>query len=146
MSKPRLQGVRTLARAMLFLVTLSGCGGGDVVGPDEGVLFNRGGPHEIYRMNADGSGVVRLSEVSPFYANFPAWSPCGAEIAFNISELDGWGIHVMDGDGSNVRRLTDDGLGPSWSPDCSKIVFAGPAVTIQIINADGSGLRTLTRR
>ena len=151
MSKPRLQGVRTLARAMLFLVTLSGCGGGDVVGPDEGglphLLYR---PLEIYRMNADGSGVVRLSDVSPFSANSPAWSPCGAEIAFNILELDGWGIHVMDGDGSNVRRLTDDGRAPSWSPDCSKIAFwrqvgdEGQQMDIWTINADGSGLMELT--
>jgi len=137
---------------MLFLVTLSGCGGGDVVGPDEGPPDYPGlrGPLEIYRMNADGSGVVKLSDVSPgSNANWPAWSPCGAEIAFNISGLDGWGIYVMDGDGSNVRRLTDDGLTPSWSPDCSKIVFMRPVVdegqiSIWTINADGSGLMGLT--
>ncbi len=84
MSKPRLQGVRTLARAILFLVTLSGCGGGDVVGPDEGppdegALPHLGGPHEIYRMNADGSGVVRLSDVSGFE---PAWSLGGGELVY----------------------------------------------------------------
>jgi len=96
-------------------------------------------------MNADGSGVVRLSH--GLGDDFPAWSPCGAEIAFNILEVDGWGIHVMDGDGSNVRRLTDDGGQPSWSPDCSKIAFprrVGEQMDIWTINADGSGLMELT--
>ncbi len=62
-------------------------------------------------------------------------------------------IHVMDSDGSNVRALTDqlgnDGA-PSWSPDCSQIVFSsdrsGPLSDVWIINADGSGLRKLTQR
>ena len=78
-----------------------------------------------------------------------AWSPC-TEIAFTVVEVITPGelrilIYVMDSDGSNVRELTR-GSAPSWSPDCSKIVFAGNDLKIQIINADGSGLRTLTRR
>ena len=106
-------------------------------------------------MEADGSGVVALFAG---VALFPgdgvrdtAWSSC-TEIAFSVLESRPLSdqvtsfIHVMDSDGSNVRKLPIEGTEPSWSPDCSKIVFAGPAVRIQIINADGSGLRTLTRR
>ncbi len=108
----------------------------------------------LSRMEADGSGVVALFAG---VALFPGdgvrdttWSPC-TEIAFSVLESSTSDrvtsfIHVMDSDGSNVRKLPIEGTEPSWSPDCSKIVFAGPAVTIQIINADGSGLRTLTRR
>ena len=114
-------------------------------------------------MEADGSGVVPVYS-GPGIALNPAWSPC-TQIAF--SALAGgrpgqvpsrpYLIYVMDADGSNVRAVTDgtDGdLLPSWSPDCSKIAFTryffhpdGPiGADIWIVNADGSGLRKLTRR
>ena len=111
----------------------------------------------LSRMEADGSGVVALFAGVALFpgdgARDTAWSPC-TEIAFSVlesstSENVTSFIHVMDSDGSNVRKLPIVGTEPSWSPDCSKIAFAtfaGQDFSIQIINADGSGLRTLTRR
>ena len=49
--------------------------------------------------------------------NQPTWSPSGQSIAF-VSYLDGDAdIYVMDADGSNQRRLTQndtDDTSPSW--------------------------------
>ena len=59
----------------------------------------------------------------------------------------------MDTDGSNVSVLTDqlgDDRAPSWSPDCSQIVFSsdrsGTTSDIWVINVDRSGLRKVTTR
>ena len=37
--------------------------------------------YEVFTMNADGSGVTKLTEL-PGFARHPAWSPDGTEIAF----------------------------------------------------------------
>ena len=94
---------------------------------------------QIYRMEADGSGVVRLTDAEP--AKEPAWSPCGTLITFTSGRV----IYVMDSDGSNVRALTDgfsNDEASSWSPDCSKIAFADQR-EVWIMNADGSGRRSI---
>ncbi len=53
----------------------------------------------------------------------PAFSPDGEQIAFR-SERDGGGIFLMGSTGESVRRLTDFGFNPSWSPDGREIVVA----------------------
>ena len=93
------------------------------------------------------------------YKNFffdvgPAWSPDGSKIAFvktsYYKQNSNWGvIWVMNADGSNKVKLTDDTEkfnSPSWSPDGSKIVFGGPVnkSDIWVMNADGSNKINLT--
>ena len=51
------------------------------------------------------------------------YSPDGEQIAFR-SDRDGGGIFLMGATGENVRRLTDSGFYPSWSPDGKEIVFS----------------------
>jgi Tol biopolymer transport system component len=101
--------------------------------------------HEIYVMNADGTGHRMLAR-----GQDPAWSPDGRRIAFR-SARDGQGeIYVVSGDGSGLRRLTrnvaSDG-GPIWSPDRRQIMFVRwrhANSDIYVVNPDGSGERNLT--
>jgi TolB protein len=53
----------------------------------------------------------------------------------------------MDPDGSNLTRLAEHGLSPSWSPDNRQIVLASNRdgkLQIYAMQADGSNLRRLT--
>ena len=54
----------------------------------------------------------------------------------------------MNADGSGQRRLTHFGRQALWSPDGRMIAFlsfGAGNVEIYVMNADGSGLRNLTR-
>jgi parallel beta-helix repeat protein len=112
-----------------------------------------GGDMEIYVMNADGSGITRLTD-TPGTDHEPDGSPDGARIAFT-SERDGNSeIYVMNADGSGQTNLTNNPAydsSPAWSPDSApgggRIAFDSNREgnsEIYVMNADGSGLINLT--
>jgi eukaryotic-like serine/threonine-protein kinase len=82
----------------------------------------------------------------------PKLSPDKSQILF-VSNRDGNNeIYVMNFDGSNVRRLTNnktEEINANWSPDGSRIVFEsstqmGVESDVWIMNADGANQQNLT--
>ena len=83
----------------------------------------------------------------------PSWSHDGKRIAFasdrkgDLANID---IYVMDADGGNLRRLTENRIYdwfPSWSPDGERIVFVSERdgnKEIYVMDADGGNLQRLT--
>jgi Tol biopolymer transport system component len=71
----------------------------------------------IYVMNEDGSSRVGLTS-GPCGGQYPVWSPDGTRILFSITSagFDQSDIFVMDADGSNVMRLTDE---PGYKVPCA---------------------------
>ncbi len=63
---------------------------------------------DIYTMNADGSGVTRVTNNAVGDAE-PAWSPDGTKIAFESCGRHHEEIYTMNADGSAVTRLTNNG-------------------------------------
>jgi hypothetical protein len=110
---------------------------------------NRDGNGEIYVMNADGGGVVRLTN-HPATDGDPAWSPDGRQIAFVSSRDGNSDIYVMNADGSSQIRLTDNPARdhqPAWLPDGQHIAFVSDRdgnTEIYVMYADGSGLTRAT--
>jgi TolB protein len=114
-----------------------------------------------YLVSADGSGRRKLPRNVPLAG---AWSPDGQRIAFvplahspaENRNPTKQGLWVMSADGSDVRRVAPKATSgePAWSPDGRRIAFrifdgrrfesAGNS-DLFVVNADGSGLRRLTR-
>ena len=103
---------------------------------------NREGDSELYSVNADGTGVRRLTRTLGF-DGFGSWSPDGRKILYHSQDwrLGRVGGVVMNADGSGKRWLPANG---SWSPDGQMIVFdtgRDGNGEIYVMKADGSGQR-----
>jgi dipeptidyl aminopeptidase/acylaminoacyl peptidase len=107
------------------------------------------GDLEIYVMNADGTGLMRLTN-SPANNGFPDWSPDGQKIAFQSDRDGDYEIYVMNADGTDQKRLTYEPAideVASWSPDGQRIVFVSNRdgnYEIYLMDADGSNTTRLT--
>ena len=111
----------------------------------------RDGDAEIYLTNADGSGLVNLTN-NQAYDWEPAWSPDGTKLVFNSDRSGGEEVWLMDEDGGNPTRLTtngSNGVNFAWSPDGTKIAWQNwdsstDNYDICVVNADGTGFSNLT--
>ncbi len=121
---------------------------------------NRSGDFEIYVINANGTGLRRLTKAQGADTS-PRWSPDGKRFVFE-SERDHQSanpqsvtseIYVMNADGTGQKRLTTNDVedwGPDWSPDGKRIAFARPGSApfsdfdVHVMNADGSNATDLT--
>ena len=106
---------------------------------------------QIYVANADGTGEKRITRVTTGDSCGPVWSHDGKKIAFYSFALPhpsrNPAVWVMDPDGSNMKRVVEHGLSPSWSPDDKQMAFASNRdgkFQIYAMNSDGSGVRRLS--
>jgi TolB protein len=80
---------------------------------------------DIWVMNQDGTDQVQLTTGES--GGGPSFSPDGSLIAFDRTVAGQSEIFVMNADGSNVTRLTDNAVNdfsPAFSPDGTRIAFA----------------------
>jgi len=106
---------------------------------------NPAGPHEIYEHRLGGAP-IRLTTLGEAFA--PAISPDGGLIAFTHIPPTGAELWLMNRNGSNPRRLIDDGWDATWSPDGAWILHASKRDgTIQLwrTRPDGSQLEQVTQ-
>ena len=81
------------------------------------------GNDDLYLLRIGGRNPINLTADSPDDDGEPAFSPDGSQIAFR-SERQGGGIFVMGATGESVKRVTDFGYSPTWSPDGKEIAVS----------------------
>jgi TolB protein len=121
--------------------------------PDS-LLFVDGSPNEqIYRMNAEGAGIERVTDGEGEASN-PSWNPDGQHIAFAWTrgyQAGDFNIFVIDvGAPEKYIQVTHEGRNenPVWAPDGAHIVFAsnraGRKSQIFSMAANGQQVKQLT--
>ena len=127
---------------------------------------------ELFTCNVDGSNIRRITN-TPGYDGGAFFSPDGKKIVFRASRPTGQDlekhtalirenlvrpskldIYVMDIDGSNIKRVTNNGaanFAPFMHPDGKRIIFCsnlddpkGRNFDLFLINLDGTGLERVT--
>ena len=113
----------------------------------------RAGGYAIFVVNADGSGLQRISPPGA-RAGWPAWSPDGRRIAFQMAHDRVTDLYLYDLTGGPGRLITGAGGAPptmmegaaAWAPDGARLVYhAAPDGELYVIAADGSHAQQLTR-
>jgi Tol biopolymer transport system component len=84
------------------------------------------GNNDIYirSIGAAAAPVVNLTADSPASDSMPSFSPDGQWIAFSSLRENSAGIFIMDPRGQSIRRLTNVGADPAWTPDGREIVYS----------------------
>jgi len=110
----------------------------------------------VATINADGSGYKTF-----YFGGAPTFSPDGSQIAYGSTARffpeSNQEIFAMRSDGSNLRNVTNDPLGPeypddytpAWSPDGTKIAFTSDRshpffAGLFTMNPDGSQKQSVT--
>lgn len=114
-------------------------------------MSNRDGNPEIYVMNADGSGLRRLTR-HPGIDATPTWSPAGNQIAFTSDRSGSPQIYVIDAEGlGQPRRITTNESWAdraTWAPaPYNEIAYAGrsgPGYDIRIYDLATGEVRQIT--
>ena len=138
-----LDGTRTL----LVPSPASLLGGAAWVHPDVAGLLYFSGPQlsngamTVWRMNADGSSLVKLGAPANSYDfTHPAPSPDGKTVLYDV---DPQGIMAIDVATGNVHALGLQGYFPVYSPDGTHIAYLSGAA-LMLANSDGTSSQTLS--
>ncbi len=107
---------------------------------------NRDGAHNLYVMNADGTGLRQLThEQAPSLVYFPSWQGDGRRIWFGCNR--GQPLICSIGSDGTDFRVTGSGHDPQISPDGATVAFVQRLANGYVVftaDADGCNERQLT--
>ena len=141
----REAGIRSAVIAALLATVPAGCG---LLDPEDEpaqdqILFISGGSsaEDIYRVNADGSGLVNLTRSPGRYQSLDV-TPDGRTVVFH-DEID-CHIWTMTPDGSDQKTLgASCGRLPRLSPNARLVAYEN-GNAIHVMNIDGTGSREVS--
>ncbi|MEO8678520.1 MAG: hypothetical protein ABI665_05710 [Vicinamibacterales bacterium] len=87
---------------------------------------NPDGRVRIYTISLATGSIAALTTARDWDDENPRWSPDGTRLAFKSNRDGNYDLYVMDADGGNLVRITDDPANdhdPAWLPDGESLVF-----------------------
>jgi hypothetical protein len=125
--------------------TVIGEGEYPMIGPTGQLVF-KGWGNTAFGLRIASAGLEDIQTVTNVDQDTaPVLSPDGQRVAFMSRREENWDVYVVNVDGSELQRLTDDpaqdGL-PAWSPDGNAIAFVsdrGGIWAIWVMTPDGKG-------
>ncbi len=127
------------------LTKMGRCYGAHFTPDGKTIFFSRIAENDLdfWKMNADGSGQVKVTSTTDNLEDTPVVSPDGTRIAHLFAWPGGFEIYTMKADGSDRKPVTSRELDlePTWSPDSKKIAFTSVrsgSWNIWVVNRDGS--------
>lgn len=118
-------------------------------GGDIAFCSERKGWWKVWRMKADGSGIVQVTRPSSGADYHPCWSPDGTRLAYVSGSQGNGDILTCDLDGKTSVNLTRHAARdnfPAWSPDGKAIAFASDRSGtwgLFLMGPDGADVRAL---
>lgn len=117
----------------------------------------------IYKMKADGSGTIKLTQSPGEYISGGSqlvWSPDRTKIAFLFGAYPKQQIYTINADGTNLKNLTNNpqnqvyNVKLFWSPDSSRIAYyynkpgdsAGKQQDIYLLDVNRGTTKNLTQK
>jgi len=146
-----IQRRNSILRIAALLAFGAPCQAGELTGYKLLVTSVRTGDTEIFVVDPQTGDARNLTRSPTSEDRYPAWSHDGSRVTFT-SDRDGtFNLYVMEADGKNVRRLTDEkppavAYMPSWSGNGEQIVFGldrGGRGLMASVAPDGSTFRIL---
>ena len=111
------------------------------------VRHGRDGRQDVYLLNADGSGELRLTTglATREQSLSAGWSPDGEMLAVQRSGREPFAVFLVSARGGSVVKLADNACGATWSPDGSRLAYlqsrdlwdAHPALFVASANGTG---------
>ncbi|WP_333484490.1 DPP IV N-terminal domain-containing protein [Microcoleus sp. K1-B6] len=117
----------------------------------------------IYKMNADGSGMTKITKTPGEYISGGSqlvWSPDRTKIAFLFGAYPKQQLYTINADGTNLKNLTNNpqnevyNVKLFWSPDSSRIAYyynkpgdsAGEQQDIYLLDINRGTAKNLTQK
>ena len=105
-------------------------------------------PFQLWVVDADGANLVQLASTAGGIE--AAWSPVGGRLAYTVHDLVNSELHVLEPGVGPAAEVKIDGFAraPVWSPNGEQMAFvvsSADETSLDVMNADGSGLAEMTR-
>ena len=119
--------------------------------PTIAVSSDSGGNNAIWFIDPDGGDPRSILKIEGAPLSWGLeWSPDGSQIAFHSQVESNVDIYVMNGDGENLKKLTNhegEDSWPTWHPGGRRLAFASDRdgnLEIHVVNLGGEVLENLT--